>query len=167
MQEEPSHTSRRTRPGVVSVGGMRTLLMVMVSVLAAGVLPAAEPNVFPYDEFAKFSEKMPGEDVGGVKMVAAFLKAAQAGETLDLAKANFRIRMADGSVVPMRCEVLPAKAEDTGNLADRKRIQMGFTHKLWIPKDPEKYKGAALLNDLPQGYLEIQFPLPPREAPEP
>ncbi|WAC20098.1 hypothetical protein OVA24_01735 [Luteolibacter sp. SL250] len=146
---------------------MRVLLMAMGFLLVAGTLSAAEPNVFPYDEFAQFAHQMPGEDVGGVKMVAAFLKAAKPGETLDLAKANFRIRMADGSIAPMRCDVLPAKAEDTANLADRKRIQMGFTHKLWIPKDPEKYKGAALLNDLPQGYLEIQFPLPPREAPAP
>lgn len=142
---------------------MRILLMAMVSLVAAGSLSAAEPNAFPYDEFAKFAEKMPGEDVGGVKMIAAFLKAAQAGETLDPAKANFRIRMADGSISPMRCDVLPAKPEDTADPADRRRIQMGFTHKLWIPKDPEKYKGAAMLNDLPQGYLEIQFPLPPRE----
>ncbi|RYD29192.1 MAG: hypothetical protein EOP87_18700 [Verrucomicrobiaceae bacterium] len=146
---------------------MRTLLMAMVSLVAVGWLSAAEPNAFPYDEFAKFVEKIPGEDVGGVKMVAAFLKAAPAGGTLDPAKANFRIRMADGSAVPMRCDTLPAKAEDSTDPVDRKRIQMGFTHKLWIPKDAEKYKGAALLNDLPQGFLEIQFPLPPREVPAP
>lgn len=146
---------------------MRILLMAMVSLAVAGTLSAAEPNVFPYDEFAKFAEKMPGEDVAGVKMIAAYLKAAPAGETLDAGKANFRIRMADGSTLPMRCEVLPAKPEESTDTADRKRIQMGFTHKLWIPKDAGKYKGAALLNDLPQGYLEIQFPLPPREAPAP
>ena len=146
---------------------MRILLMAMVFLVAAGAPSAAEPNVFPYDEFTKFAEKMPGEDVDGVKMVAAFLKAAQEGKTLDAAKANFRIRMADGSMVPMRCDVLPAKAEDAADPTDRKRIQMGYTHKLWIPKDPEKYKGAALLNDLPHGYLEIQFPLPAREAPAP
>lgn len=146
---------------------MRVLLMAMVSLVGAGVISAAEPNAFPYDEFAKFSEEMPGEDVGGVKMIAAFLKAAPAGATLDPAKANFRIRMGDGSTVPMRCDVLPAKAEDSANPADRKRIEMGFTHKLWIPKDPEKYKGAAMLNDLPQGFLEIQFPLPPRKGQTP
>jgi hypothetical protein len=146
---------------------MRVLLLAMVSLMAASPLSAAGPNVFPYDEFAQFVEKSPGEDVGGAKMIVAYLKAAQAGETLDPAKANFRIRMADGSTVPMRCEVLPAKAEDAAHPSDRMRIQMGFTHKLWIPKDREKYKGAALLNDLPQGYLDIQFPLPPREEPAP
>jgi hypothetical protein len=129
---------------------------------AASILFAAEPNIFPYDEFAEFSRQMPGEDVGGAKMIAAYLKAAKAGDTLDLAKANFRIKMADGSLVQMRCDVLPAKPEDASLLADKKRIQMGFTHKLWIPKDPQKYKGSALLNDLPEGYLEIQFPLPPQ-----
>jgi len=146
---------------------MRTMMLAAVSLMAVGALSAAEPNVFPYDEFAKFSEKMPGEDLEGVKMIAAFVKAAKEGEKLDLAKANFRIKMADGSIIPMRCDVLPEKPEDSKVEADQRRIRMGFTHKLWIPKDPEKYKGAALLNDLPPNYLEIQFPLPPREGAAP
>lgn len=146
---------------------MRILTILTLSWIAAAAFSAAEPNAFPYEEFAKFSEKMPGEDVDGVKMIPAFIKAAKEGDTLDLAKANFRIRMADGSVVPMRCDVLPTKAEESSNPEDQRRIRLGFTHKLWFPKDAEKYKGASLINDLPQGFLEIQFPLPPRETPAP
>lgn len=144
--------------------GLMRAMMAAFWIMAAGGLPAQEPNVFPYDEFARFSEKMPGREVDGALLIPAYLKPITPGNILDPVKANFRIRMADGTSQPLRCETLP-KAEDAKDPVDQKRILAGFTHKLWIPKDPQKYKGGALLNDLPEGYLDIQFPLPPREAP--
>lgn len=125
---------------------------------------AAEPNAFPYDEFAKFTEKIPGEKVDGKVLIAAFLKARESAPKIDPAKANFRILLPDGTSVPLKCEPLPAKPEEAKNPTDQKWIQKGFTHKLWIPKDPAAYAGSALLNDLPAESLEVQFPLPPREG---
>lgn len=124
---------------------------------------AAEPNAFPYDEFAKFTEKIPGEKVEGKVQIAAFLKSREPAPKIDPAKANFRIILPDGTVVPLKCDPLPGKPEDAANPIDRKWVERGFSHKLWIPKDPAAYAGSALLNDLPAESLEIQFPLPPRE----
>ena len=139
----------------------------MIWMMAAGGLSAQEPNAFPYEEFAKFSEKMPAQTVDGVVLIPAYLKPIAPGNILDPAKANFRIRLADGTGTPLRCDVLPTKAEDAKDPIDRKMILGGFTHKLWIPKDPEKYKGSVLLNDLPAGYLDIHFPPAPRKEPAP
>ena len=143
---------------------MRMTMAAMIWMMVAGAISAEEPSAFPYEEFARFSEKMPGQKIDGVVLIPAYLKPITPGNVLDAAKANFRIRMADGTTAPLRCDVLPANADDAKDPADIKKIQGGFTHKLWIPKDPEKYKGAALLNDLPAGYLDIHFPLPPREV---
>ncbi|HVJ45859.1 MAG TPA: hypothetical protein VM511_05690 [Luteolibacter sp.] len=139
---------------------MKFFLGTLMGIVA---LAAAEPNSFPYDEFTKFSEKMPGEKIGDALVIAAYLKPRTAGEKIDLAVANFRIQMPDGKVVPLKCEQLPVVPEGVTNENDKKKIAVGFTHKLWIPKDPAKYAGAAMLNDLPKDFLEIQFPLPPRE----
>ena len=143
---------------------IRMTMAAMIWMMVAGAISAEEPSAFPYEEFARFSEKMPGQKIDGVVLIPAYLKPITPGNVLDAAKANFRIRMADGTTAPLRCDVLPANADDAKDPADKKKIQGGFTHKLWIPKDPEKYKGAALLNDLPAGYLDNHFPLPPREV---
>jgi hypothetical protein len=139
---------------------MKCLAGLMIGI--AG-LAMAEPNALPYDEFTKFSEKMPGEKIDGELLIPAYLKPRTAGEKIDLAVANFRIQMPDGKSVPLKCEQMPVIPEAVTNLNDKKKIVAGFTHKLWIPKDPAKYAGAAMLNDLPKDFLEIQFPLPPRE----
>lgn len=142
---------------------MKSFLGVLTGMtLATGAL-LAEPNAFPYDEFAKFSEKIPGEKIDGAVLIPAYLKAREPGAKIDLAKANFRIVMPDGKTVPLKCDVLPEKAEESPNPVDQKKIAGGFTHKLWIPKDPVTYAGASMLNDLAKESLEIQFPLPPRE----
>ncbi len=123
----------------------------------------AEPNALPYDEFTKFSEKMPGEKVGDVLLIPAYLKPRVANEKIDLVLANFRIQMPDGKIIPLKCEQMPVIPEAVTDQNDKKKIIAGFTHKLWIPKDPAKYAGSVMLNDLPKDFLEIQFPLPPRE----
>lgn len=147
---------------------MRTkfLIAAAMTMLASG-LSVAEPSALPYDEFFKFTENHPGEKVDGNLLIAAFIKASAQGEKLDAVKSNFRIQLADGTSIPLHCEALPAKAEEGKTQVDQNWIARGFTHKLWIPKDAEKYKGAALLNDLPPNSLEIQFPLPARETPAP
>ena len=127
-------------------------------------LAAAEPNVFPYDDFARFSVNMRGEKVDGVEMIAAYLKAVEEGKKIEPAEANFRIRLPDGTSAPLRCEALPEKPGEGKTPEDVLKITAGFTHKLWIPKDPAKYAGGALLNDLPKGFLNIQFPKPPKPA---
>lgn len=144
---------------------MKSLLVTMAATALSVAFAAAEPNAFPYDEFAKFSEKMPGEKIDGVLFVPAYLKAREPGTKLDPVAANFRILMPDGKTVPLKCDPLPANPEEAKNPADKKKAEGGFTHKLWIPKDPATYAGSAMLNDLPKESLEIQFPLPPREEP--
>lgn len=131
--------------------------------MAVAGLAMAEPNELSYDEFARFSERMPGEKVGDEQLIPAYLKPRTAGEVIDLAVANFRIRMPDGKIIPLKCDPLPVDPEAGLTPNDKKQIRAGFTHKLLIPKDPAKYAGAAMLNDLPKNFMEIQFPLVPRD----
>ena len=125
---------------------------------------ADEPSAFPYEEFLKATDKNSGQPVDGVPMIPIYLKPLKPGDQIDLKKANFRITMpgAKAAAIPLHCEVLPKNADDAKNPTDQSRIRAGFTHKLWVPKDPEKYAGSALLNDLPAGFLDVQFALPPK-----
>lgn len=144
---------------------MKPMIGLMILAMATGAsLAADKPNAFPYAEFAKFADTMKGEVIDGVESVPAYLKAAKAGDKLDCETAHFRIQTADGKSTPLRCDILPEKAEEGKTPGDQSKIRAGFTHKLWIPKDLKKYEGAVMLNDLPPGFLEIQFLLPSKEA---
>jgi len=137
--------------------------LLMILAMTGASFAADQPNAFPYAEFSKFADTMKGEVIDGVESIPAYLKAAKEGDKLDGETAHFRIQTADGRSTPLRCEILPENPEEGKNPVDQSKIRAGFTHKLWIPKDPKKYEGAVMLNDLPLGFLEIQFPLPAKE----
>jgi hypothetical protein len=143
---------------------MKPMIGLMILAMTGASLAADTPNAFPYAEFSKFADTMRGEVIDGVESIPAYLKPAKAGDKIDCEVAHFRIQTTDGKSLPLRCEILPAKAEEGKNPVDQSKIQAGFTHKLWIPKDPKKYEGAVMLNDLPTGFLEIQFPLPSKNS---
>lgn len=132
----------------------------MILAMTGVSIATGEPNAFPYAEFAKAAAPIKGEIIDGVESIPLYLKAMKAGDKIDCETAHFRIQTADDKSQPLRCEILPEKPEEGKTPADQSRIRAGFTHKLWVPKDPEKYEGAVMLNDLPAGYLDIQFPSP-------
>jgi len=135
-------------------------LMMVILAMTGASFAANEPNAFPYAEFAKAAAPLKGEVVDGVESIPLYLKAMKAGDKIDCEAAHFRIQTADGKSEPLRCDPLPEKPEEGKSPAEQSRIRAGFTHKLWVPKDPVKFEGAVLLNDLPPGYLDIQFPSP-------
>jgi hypothetical protein len=139
-------------------------LLMMILAMTGASFAADKPNAFPYSEFAKAAAPLQGEVIDGVESIPLYLKALKAGDKIDCESAHFRIQMADGKIQPLRCDPLPEKPEEGKSPADQSRIRAGFTHKLWVPKDPKKYEGAVMYNDLPAGYLDIQFPSPARAS---
>lgn len=139
-------------------------LMMVILAMTGASIAAGEPNAFPYAEFAKAAAPLKGEVVDGVESIPLYLKALKAGDKIDAEAAHFRIQTADGKSQALRCEPLSVKPEEGRNPAEQSRIRAGFTHVLWVPKDPVKYEGAVLLNDLPPGFLDVQFPSPGKKT---
>lgn len=126
-----------------------------------------EANEFPYQEFIRIMGPTKGEVVDGVELIAVYLKPILRTSKIDVTKANFRIRMPDGKTLPLRCEELPERPADAKTQEDHTKVRLGFTHKLWIPKDPGKYDKSVLLNNLPPGSLDMHLPAPKPSAQPP
>lgn len=147
---------------------MKWLVSVIGWLAAAScVIAADEANEFPYQEFFRIMAPVKGEVVDGVELIPVYLKPILNTSKIDVTKADFRIRMADGKTVPLRCEELPEKPADAKTQEDHTKVRQGFTHKLWIPKDPAKYGQSVLLNNLPPGSLDMHLPAPKASAHSP
>lgn len=127
--------------------------------LLSATLPAAaagEVSEIPYNKVNLAMKFLKSEKINGVECVPWYLKSAKPGTTLDVAKANFRVRTWDGEEIPLTVEALASIPED--KLTDfEKSVKKddGVTHRMWLPKNMKKYMDGTLVNSLPKGSVEM------------
>jgi hypothetical protein len=109
----------------------------------------------PYNTVNLTMKALKSQKVDGVECVPFYTKTAIKGETLDAAKANFRIRTWDGEIVRLKVTLLSEIPEKDRTDFEKEMIADGYTHIQWIPKNEKKYLDGSLLHDLPKGSIEM------------
>ena len=111
----------------------------------------------PYDAINMAIAKVDAEKIDGSDCVALFLISEIKGVTFDPEKAKFRVRTADGDQHHLRCEDLSGIPDGEISELVKEMRKEGYTHRLWIPKDNEKYLGGTVLCSLPKGSAKASI----------
>jgi hypothetical protein len=134
----------------------KALLIAATMALVPSVLRGEdERQGIPYNTVNLTMKALKSQKVDGVECVPFYTKSAIKGETLDAAKANFRIRTWDGEIVRLKVTLLSEIPEKDRTDFEKKMIEDGYTHIQWIPKDEKTYLDGSLLHDLPKGSIEM------------
>ena len=124
-------------------------MIVVTLAIAATTAFGEDKTIVPYERMKTPMEAFPSRDIEGVDYTPFYLRHTKEGTMLDPEAAKFRIETADGKTVILKWETLASIAEADRTVFEEKQIQDGFTHRLWIPKDPKKYAHAKIVWDLP------------------
>jgi hypothetical protein len=132
------------------------LLIAAASALVpSGLRAENERQGIPYNTVNLTMKVLKSQKVDGVECVPFYTKTAIKGATLDVAKANFRIRTWDGEIVRLKVTLLSEIPEKDRTDLEKEMIEDGYTHIQWIPKNEKKYLDGSLLHDLPKGSIEM------------
>lgn len=134
----------------------RFLSVVLLGLAAGSVALAEEDRVgIPYNFVNKSMLLLKSQKIDGVDCVPFYLKATKDGP-LDPAKARFRIRTWDGEEQAL--QVMPLASVPAKQLTDleKKMIEAGFTHRMWIPKGEKRFLDGSILHSLPKGSIDMR-----------
>lgn len=136
---------------------MKTIAI--LGLVAATVLTAdglkAEESTIPYNAVNKAMIPLKSRKVDGTDCVPFYLKMKGKDQTLDAEEAQFRIRDTDGREEPLRVDLLAEVPVDQRSKFEKKMLEDGYTHILWVPKGAKHYRDGCLASNLPKGSIEM------------
>ncbi len=92
------------------------------------------------------------KNINGTEYVAFYIKSKR---KVNFDHAGFRLNDSDGKVLNLKYTKLNDIPLEERNHEDIDYMEKGFQIKLWVPKDPAKYKGWTMRHDLGKGAFEI------------
>lgn len=107
-----------------------------------------------YDELLIPMKLLLPKNIKGVDFVPLYIKPKK---EVNFTEANFRLSAIDGRVLQLEYTKLKDIPINELNHEDINYIKEVYHIKLWIPRDPEKYKGWLLKHDLEKGSTEVAF----------
>ena len=125
------------------------------SLLSSGLYGEDERLGIPYNTVNLAMKALKSQKVDGADCVPFYLRSANKGEKLDVAKAKFRIRTWDGEIVLLKVSLLSDIPAEERTDFEKEMIEEGYTHVQWIPKNEKKYMDGSLIHDLPKGSVEM------------
>ena len=119
------------------------ILPLIQSTLAQGGMPYEE---IPFKLAFKTTKK------NGVDYIAMY---GNSEKELDFSKANFRMESPTGEIIKLTYDTLSEVPIDELSIEDIEMLDNGKKIRLWIPKDPVKYKGWTLKHDFEKGAMQM------------
>ncbi|MCB1131944.1 MAG: hypothetical protein KDN05_12500 [Verrucomicrobiae bacterium] len=134
---------------------MKPAVAALVVFLSAQTGFSAEEKGIPYNTINLSMKVLKSEKVDGQKCVPWYVKSKKDGVPLDPDKARFRVRTWDGDEHPLKIEPLAGIPKDRLSDADKKRMDEGYTHLLWIPKSKKEFMDGDIVHSFGKDSVEM------------
>ncbi len=130
-------------------------MIAFIGSLSIPVHAAEDGGSLPYDSFNKAIRLFESKKIDGATCVPLFLKSNQAGVEIDPTKANFRVHTSAGDDVKLKVDKFSDVPAAELSEFERDLIMKGFTHRVWIPTNDERFSNGSIMHSLPKGSVDL------------
>ena len=137
---------------------MKSALVVLFAAAFAAVgwsRAADEGRGIPYNSVNRTMSLLKSRKIGGKDCVPFYLRSRDEKEPLDPAKARFRVRTWEGDELSLKVEPLGSVPAGNRTELEKKMIEDGYTHRIWIPKGEKTFLDGSIVHSMPKGSVEM------------
>jgi hypothetical protein len=131
---------------------MKRYNLSLITALFLALIPSVQ--AIEYEEVYEMMWVVKTKNFDGVDYVPFYILSKKA---VNFEDANFRLSSKEGKILKLNYTILKNIPVKELNHEDIESMTEGYSIKLWVPKDLNKYKGWTMQHDLEEGSLVLSI----------